>query len=78
MFLVFTRSRMKQKANKELEEKNAAIQQQSIMMQNQKIILDEKNKALTDSINYAQRIQNAFLASEKYISESLSRLKVKR
>jgi serine phosphatase RsbU (regulator of sigma subunit)/Tfp pilus assembly protein PilF len=48
--------------------------------QKQKLIIDaayhqieEKNKEITDSINYALRIQQAMLTSEEYISKFLSR-----
>ena len=34
--------------------------------------IDEKNKEITDSINYASRIQQAMLTSEEYISNALS------
>lgn len=46
---------------KELEEKNDLI--------------TEKNKEITDSIKYAQRIQNALLPSEKYFDKHLKNKK---
>lgn len=49
----------KKKANMLLEEKNAFIEYQ-------KQIVEEKNKDITDSIRYAQRIQNAILPSAQY------------
>lgn len=36
--------------------------------------LHEKNKEVTDSINYAGRIQRALITSEKYIEKNLTRL----
>lgn len=40
----------------------------------QKIIIEEKQKEILDSIYYAQRIQRSLLPNEKYISKSLNRL----
>lgn len=41
----------------------------------QKHIIEEKNKDITDSIQYAKRIQNSLLPTEKYIDKSFKRLK---
>ncbi|MBA2613794.1 MAG: tetratricopeptide repeat protein [Bacteroidetes bacterium] len=57
----------KQKANRLLELSNAEIQQQ-------KDIIEEKNKSITDSIYYAKRIQTTLLPSEKYISKNMEKL----
>lgn len=40
----------------------------------QKVIIEEKQKEILDSINYARRIQRSLLPNEKYISKSLNRL----
>jgi tetratricopeptide (TPR) repeat protein len=40
----------------------------------QKVLLEEKNKQVTDSINYASRIQQSLMPSEKYIERSLKKL----
>jgi tetratricopeptide (TPR) repeat protein len=40
----------------------------------QKELVDEKQKEIVSSINYAKRIQMALLPSEKYIDKSLNRL----
>jgi len=42
-----------------------------------KQIIAEKNKEITDSLNYAKRIQQSQMASEKYIEENLKRLQKK-
>lgn len=54
---------------------------QKIIIERQKIAVDkayeqlhERNKEVIDSINYANRIQGALLASEKYIAAQLNRL----
>lgn len=62
LILLFNRIRIKQKANIQLEEKNYAINVQ-------KAIVEEKNKEITDSINYAQRIQQALLLPEANLKE---------
>ena len=58
--LLYNRNRVKQRANKLLELQNTEIQAQ-------KHTIEEKNKDITDSIRYAQRIQNAILPSEQMI-----------
>jgi hypothetical protein len=60
-FFIFKGYKEKQRANKLLEQKNALI--------------EEKNKNITDSINYARRIQNSLITSERYIAKQLGRLK---
>ena len=44
---------------------------QKKVIQRQKEQVDEKNQEITDSINYAKRIQGAILPSDKIIQESL-------
>lgn len=62
----------------ELEDKNEELflQNEEIMAQRDKIeqqkeIVEEKNKEITDSINYAQRIQKAFLKSDQPLFDEL-------
>jgi serine phosphatase RsbU (regulator of sigma subunit) len=62
--ILFNRNRIKQKANKELAEKNNLIE-------HQKHLVEEKNHEITDSINYAKRIQTALLPSEDSFRELL-------
>jgi serine phosphatase RsbU (regulator of sigma subunit) len=62
MGLVFYRYQEKRKANVLLAEKNIAIHEQ-------KELVDEKNKEITDSINYARRIQDAMLPSKRILDE---------
>lgn len=40
-------------------------QQQKLIIEKQKIIVEEKNKSITDSINYAERIQSALLTQKE-------------
>ena len=46
-----------------------------LSLSQQKEIIEEKNKEVTDSIRYAKRIQDALLPSEKFMERTLKRLK---
>ena len=50
---------------------NEIISLQKTEVENQKIIVEEKNQEILDSIIYAKRIQNAILPQEKVIKEHL-------
>jgi serine phosphatase RsbU (regulator of sigma subunit) len=90
--LIFRSYRVKQKANRMLEEKNLEISQKNVMLnqQNEEIEaqrdeiesqrdfvitqrdkIAEQNKNITDSIVYAQRIQQAVLPPESFIKSLL-------
>ncbi len=56
-FLLFNRARVKERANQQLG--------------NQNLIIAQKNKDITDSINYARRIQESLLASENEMTRFL-------
>ena len=60
--LVITQTRSLIKARKLLKEKEQALAQ----IERQKIELELRDKNITDSLNYAQRIQEALLPSEAY------------
>lgn len=60
--LAFNRYLVKKRSAALLEKQNAEIQEQ-------KEIIEEKNKDITDSIRYAKRIQNAILPSDDRIRE---------
>lgn len=47
------------------------IEKQKKEVELQKIIIEEKHHEITDSINYAERIQRSFLATEKLLSKNL-------
>jgi len=61
--VILNRYRVKKKSEKELQRKNE--------------IIEEKNKSITDSINYASRIQHSLMPNEKFIQKTLDRLKKK-
>ena len=76
--LLYNRYRIKQKANALLEEQNQFISQQNeeINVQKEQLEdsnqrLEKRNKQITDSINYASRIQQSILPSDEFISKLL-------
>lgn len=50
---------------------NEIISKQKEEVENQKVLVEVKNKEITDSINYAKRIQDAILPSPKMVEEGL-------
>ena len=50
---------------------------QKVIIEHQKIIVENKQKETMDSIRYAQRIQQSILPSEKYIEKTFDRLNKK-
>jgi tetratricopeptide (TPR) repeat protein len=64
----FRAYRNKQKAN-------VIITEQKQLAEQQKKIIEEKQKEIIDSINYARRIQKAHLPSDRYIGKKLDELK---
>ena len=47
------------------------IELQNLKTESQKHIIEEKHKEITDSINYAERIQRSFLATKEQLDEQL-------
>ncbi|MCH8317820.1 MAG: tetratricopeptide repeat protein, partial [Bacteroidetes bacterium] len=84
-FVAYNRYRIKQKANTHLKEQNQHILQQNeeIRTQQEEILaqkdrleainqtLAKKNKQITDSINYAKRIQEAILPPDDIVKKLL-------
>jgi serine phosphatase RsbU (regulator of sigma subunit) len=56
---------------KVVKRKNSIIEEQKRMVKKAHFILEEKNKEIIDSINYAKRIQSAILPPQKQIDELL-------
>ena len=63
-FTLYNRFRLKRKTATELETRNDEIQKQ-------KHLVDEKQKEILDSINYAKRIQYALLAHDELLNKNL-------
>lgn len=70
-FLLVIGIRQKQKANKNLEQKNHEIAEAYKIIEISRDQITEKNKSITDSINYARRIQRAMLPLKEDIDRSL-------
>ncbi len=64
VFFIFRGLRQKQKDNTALAEKNSIISEQ-------KHLVEEKNREILDSINYAKRIQQSLLANEQMLKQYL-------
>ncbi|MFL5753440.1 MAG: tetratricopeptide repeat protein [Bacteroidia bacterium] len=67
-FALYKGIRNKQRANHALTELNKEIHMQ-------KMVVEEKQKEILDSIYYARRIQRALITSERYIAKNIGRLK---
>jgi tetratricopeptide (TPR) repeat protein len=79
VFTVFKSYRIKQKANDllalqkyEIELKNNELHHSKNALQDQKDLLDLKQKEILDSINYAKRIQYTLLANESFLNAHIS------
>ncbi|MCE3225552.1 MAG: protein serine/threonine phosphatase [Bacteroidetes bacterium] len=70
--LVFRSYRQKQKANKIIALQKKEVEKQKEIVDKQKHILEEKHKEITDSINYAERIQRSFLATKELLDNNLN------
>jgi len=68
---LYSRNKVKQKANSELFLKNKNIEEQKQVVEYQKLALEVHQKEIVDSINYAKRIQYALLANEDLLSKNL-------
>lgn len=67
---IFRSYKQKQKAN-------IIITEQKEEVERQKMMVEQKQKEMLDSIHYAKRIQQSLLPTEKYIDKSLKRLQKK-
>lgn len=65
LLVVFRNLRQKKRANEALAEKNGEINRQ-------KDLIETKNKEITDSINYAKRIQESLLTSQALFKQNTS------
>jgi serine phosphatase RsbU (regulator of sigma subunit) len=65
LLIIFRNNRIKAKINKKLEFQNNLIEEQKKTLEKQHFLLEEKNKEVTDSIKYAERIQGAILPPDQ-------------
>ncbi len=66
------RFRVINKQKKIIELKEIETQKQNEIITHQKQLVEEKHKEITDSINYAERIQRSFLATTELLDNNLS------
>lgn len=60
------------RSNRQKQRYNHIITQQKQEVELQKIKVEEKHKEITDSINYAERIQRSFLATQQHLKDNLT------
>lgn len=65
------------KRYKQTQKQKRIIEEQKVLAETQKEIIEEKQKEILDSIHYARRIQTSLLPTEKYIDRNIKRLKDK-
>ncbi len=70
-FFMFKRFKLTQKQKNIIELKEQETERQNIIITQQKNIVEEKHREITDSINYAERIQHSFLATKELLDENL-------
>ncbi len=70
-FFIFKSYRQKHKDNIIITNQKREVEEQKAIVENQKALVEGKQKEILDSINYAKRIQNALLASDKLLSQHL-------
>lgn len=68
---IFNRFKVTQKQKNIIELKEQETQQQNLVITEQKYVIEERHKEITDSINYAERIQRSFLATKEFLDENL-------
>ena len=56
----------------QLAEKTKVAEEQKSIAEEQKQLVEEKHKEITDSINYAERIQRSFIATKEILDENLN------
>jgi serine phosphatase RsbU (regulator of sigma subunit) len=59
------------RSNNQRRKANRQLSQQKNEIERQKHLVDEKQKEILDSINYAKRIQTALMASDKLLNDNL-------
>ncbi len=59
-------------ATKEIRQQKEEVERQKEVVEKQKEIVEEAHKEITDSINYAERIQRSFLATKEVLDSNLN------
>ncbi|MBI2966786.1 MAG: tetratricopeptide repeat protein [Bacteroidetes bacterium] len=74
-FFIYRGYLNKKKANITLERKNVTISLQKDEIEKQKKLVEEKNRDITDSMEYASKIQKSMFTSGDYIGNALGKLR---
>lgn len=69
--LIYNRFRITKRQNKIIAQQKIEVENQKLIVESQKSLVEEKHKEITDSINYAVRIQRALLASKQILDANL-------
>ena len=72
LLLLYRGYKDKMKKNAQLRFKNKTIEEQNQMLDEQNKVIDKKSQDITNSINYARRIQKAILPSKEKIGEAFN------
>lgn len=72
MILIYRQFQQKKKANLLLQQQKNEIEQQKSEIERQHILVTQQQKKITDSIQYARRIQQAVLPPEDIFSETFN------
>lgn len=74
-FFIFRGFKKQKKANQIISKQKKEVENKNLLINEQKELLEAKQKEVIDSINYAKRIQQAHMPSDKYVAKNLDRLK---
>lgn len=69
---IFNRFRITKKQKNIIEAKEKQTKEQNVIIRQQKHLIEERHKEITDSINYAERIQRSFLATKELLDANLT------
>jgi CheY-like chemotaxis protein len=72
MILIYGQFQHKKKANRLLKQQNIEIERQKSEIESQHALVTQQTKKITDSIQYARRIQRAVLPPEDILKETLN------
>ncbi len=76
--VIFRSLRITRKQKHLIELAHTEISEQKKLVDEQRTVVEVKNKEITDSILYAKRIQDALITSESYIERTLKRMQNKK
>ncbi len=72
LIFVFNRLQVTKKQKLVIETQKGEVEEQKLLVEHQRDEVEEAHKEITDSINYAERIQRSFLATDDILNENLN------